>query len=598
MLLKVLDSIENRMMIPFLLLVVLSIISVGFVSIWSAVQYYQEMAVQVAQERIERELSTWRLMEEMVSRGILKRSEAQQAVLDSLDPEELFYIFDGRGELIFASNSTEALELDGIDLLAVEGQGVLPLPKDNWHTVNYSIYRRFPPWDWHLGTVVSTNWLTGIFLEIQKYTLLIAVIAIILAVQATIILSHNFSRPLKKMASVCNALGFDNLQSFSKQSKYFVQTKRNDEIGTLSRSFASMLQRIMESNKKLVRLKSFLESILQSSNLGNLTWQASTKQIMINKKAASMFELTPGQIDDVLQEIGPEHEMLRYILELCRLSYRQGRIIQEERAFMDNGRKVILELNVSPLQDENGKTGATCSFQDITERKKIEERMERLDYLAYLGEMAAGIAHEIRNPLAGMKTSAEVIKRNYNLDADGQQLLENIVSEIDRINSLIIEMLKFSGDSEADRKAVNLNDIIKDTLTLLRKQIRDRQLVISMDLAEKLPAAYVDEYDMKQVILNIVINAIQEARSSITINTWFNEESVFVSVGDDGPGIPEENRKKIFSPFFTTKKEGTGMGLAVVLKLVNLNEGEIDLESSEEDTVFTLMFARAEQVAG
>ena len=567
---SLLDTIENRIMIPFLVLLVIPIFAIGSMSLWSTAQHHKQLVIKEAEERLTSSGAMLDLLHNMIVTGILEEDNAQEIALHSLVHNQSIYIYDEQGRGLYAAR-------DGMydpGRISKGQRGIVDLDGGHrFYQVNQYVYDTFSPWDWQVGTVVSIDWFSGLLLEIQKYTLLIAIIAALLTIQATVILSHNLSRPLKKMAKMCNDV---NLETHELEAEEELRKiNRNDEIGALSKSFIEMLTRLKENNQKLLELSSHMDSILQSTSMGNLSWQYASGAVTLNKRGNLIL-----QSENITTQ-KDNNPALSYLLNLCRQVYLYQKENQEERSFTINGETIILEIIVSPLLDGKGEVvGATSSFQDITARRKVEEQIERLDRLVFLGEMSAGLAHEIRNPLAGMKTCAQVIRNNYDLDDEGHRLAISIENEIDRINDLIINMLKFSTASELNMQGISLNQITKETVNIVQKQIKDKGLTISLLLSTDDLTIVADKNHIKQILLNLLLNAIDAANTTITVQTAALNNKAVISIADDGPGIAQENLKKIFNPFFTTKNEGTGMGLAVVLKLVNLNSSSIEVISN------------------
>lgn len=570
-------SIETKIMAPFLFLVVVSILLVGSVAIWSTAAYDRQLAYKELDERIETTLAVLELLNSHVLSGTIEAEEARHTALRTLAENELIFLYDRDGSLI--QGDPEGRLPARWPAGEIADRHVIVVSETFYSDRRY-IFLPFPPWGWQVGSAVAIDWFAGAMLEIQKYTLLIAVAASLLAVQATIVISHSLSRPIKKLAGVLNRVNMDDLPNLAKETAKLAELRRHDEIGSLSRSFADMVHRLNRSNRQLVELKRHLESILSSSSLGNLTWQAETEQITLNRRGRQILGLEEEEGSAAAARKDP---VLRYLLALCRKCYREKEEIHRERGFSSGGGTLVLEINAAPLRDEEETVrGATCSFQDITERKEMEEQMERLERLAFLGEMSAGLAHEIRNPLAGMKACAQVIAKNYPLDEEGRTLIKGITGEIDRVNALISDLLQFSSPSAVEKQAIDLNTVITETAGLVKKQIADKGVNLQVALEAGLPTLYADGKHLKQILLNLLLNAIWAApeggRAAITAAC--QGPGVSISVSDNGIGIPPENLKKIFHPFFTTRHDGTGMGLAVVHKLVNLCGGQVEIKST------------------
>ncbi|MCK5348419.1 MAG: hypothetical protein KAJ25_03470, partial [Desulfobacula sp.] len=268
------------------------------------------------------------------------------------------------------------------------------------------------------------------------------------------------------------------------------------------------------------------------------------------------------------------------------------------------GEPVFIEVNTSLLNESGGKIiGAIADIRDITLRKRMEELMVRVDKLASLGELSAGIAHEIRNPLAGMKTSIQVLAKK--LTSPSQQILvEGVLSEIDRLNEIVTDLLKFSGPSPTFPVPVDIKLVLQKTLDLLMGKIKKLNIKIIQKYDQKIPSAFLDREQIQQVFLNLMLNAVKAMPTGGTLtismkvvrdqdrikekitrsfDPGFSMENQFMAVSftDTGSGIKEENLSRVFNPFFTTDPNGTGLGLSIVHKLLEKNNAFIYIDSKE-----------------
>jgi signal transduction histidine kinase len=225
----------------------------------------------------------------------------------------------------------------------------------------------------------------------------------------------------------------------------------------------------------------------------------------------------------------------------------------------------------------------------IVENSKLYERMRERDRLAALGEMAAGLAHEIRNPLGAIKGAAQCLEPRPHAGEEGE-FLDVIVEEVNRLNGVVTQFLDYARPLKQSFGTVDLNEVVGRTIRLIQNEIPAR-LALVVELGENLPAVEGDPELLKQVLINLVQNAIQAlgtAPGTIRVRTRGPErfadlrssgEFVEIDVADDGPGIPPEQQPNIFVPFFTTKQKGTGPGLAICQRLVKSHGGSISVQS-------------------
>ncbi len=234
-------------------------------------------------------------------------------------------------------------------------------------------------------------------------------------------------------------------------------------------------------------------------------------------------------------------------------------------------------------------------IRDDQERiQSLNALLYRNEKLAALGEAASMIAHEIRNPLTALGGFARRILRSSNLKTSDREAVQVIVDESARLERILNDQLAFVRSARLERKSTSLNEIVRESRRLLRQQLRDTNAHLELDLAAEVPQIALDADRMKQVLVNLIMNALDAtARSGrIRISTRVHEESVELDVANTGPPIPPEQRAALFEPFTTTRQEGTGLGLAVVHQIVTEHDGEIEVLSEHEwGTIFRIRLA-------
>jgi signal transduction histidine kinase len=222
---------------------------------------------------------------------------------------------------------------------------------------------------------------------------------------------------------------------------------------------------------------------------------------------------------------------------------------------------------------------------------QTEEQLRRADRLSALGELSAGMAHEIRNPLGSIRGAAEILKDDYAPDAPKREFIQILIKETDRLNRIVQEFLDFARPKQPEFQPADLNEVIESVLTLVAQEARKANVKVEKRLDPSIGKRSLDTGLLKQAFLNLVLNAIQAmpAGGALAVESALRNNVVEVKVSDTGTGIAEENLKKLFSPFFTTKKNGTGLGLAITYRIVRNHKGDIDVESGPgKGTTFTV----------
>jgi len=274
------------------------------------------------------------------------------------------------------------------------------------------------------------------------------------------------------------------------------------------------------------------------------------------------------------------------------------------------GRKTPVGVTVSPLQDRAGHyLGTILLLRDIKHRKELEEDLKRADRLATMGTLAAGLAHEIRNPLGGIKGSAQLLRRSFDEQSRLREYTDIMIREVDRVNQLIEQLLDLSRPAQLTLAAINIHEILDDVLLLEGQTVSDKDIAIKKIFDPSLPPIRGDRVRLTQVFLNLVKNAFQAMTrgGALTVTTRLETDFhireqgtarnrlIWIDIADEGSGIREEDLPHIFSPFFTTKNNGTGLGLATSYAIVKEHGGLIRVESSEgKGTTFKVSLVVAE----
>jgi signal transduction histidine kinase len=262
----------------------------------------------------------------------------------------------------------------------------------------------------------------------------------------------------------------------------------------------------------------------------------------------------------------------------------------------------VIGYTLSQVKDDEGAViGAVLFFKDLTRVEQLEERERLRDRLASLGEMAAGIAHELKNPLAGIEVMAGLLRRRVPDSADTQTLLTDIISEAKLANAIVVEMLEFVRPIRLQVERTDMADLLHQAMTMAETKAPRGDVPVSIDIARDLPMIEADHHQLCQVFTNLLTNAFEalngKGRVAITAIAGVIEadpalaglqqptpstSTIVVDISDNGPGVSSDLTDKIFDPFFTTKPQGSGLGLPIVRKIVDAHDGRIDVESSPD----------------
>jgi signal transduction histidine kinase len=251
----------------------------------------------------------------------------------------------------------------------------------------------------------------------------------------------------------------------------------------------------------------------------------------------------------------------------------------------------VIGYTLALVRDDSTEvTGAAMFFKDLTRVERLEERERLRDRLAAVGEMAAVIAHEVKNPLAGIEVMAGVLRRKIPAAPDAQALLTDIINEAKMANAIVQEVLDFVRPIRLQVERTAIADAVHAAIHLADTKARRGAVNVDVQLASGLPLIQGDQHQLMQLFTNLLINAYEamEGRGRITVTgerTRLDDggearDAVLVEVTDDGPGMPQDVSDKVFDPFFTTKAQGSGLGLAIVRKIVDAHDGRLDLRTA------------------
>ncbi|KJS89066.1 two-component system sensor histidine kinase AtoS [Desulfosporosinus sp. BICA1-9] len=346
------------------------------------------------------------------------------------------------------------------------------------------------------------------------------------------------------------------------------------EFGEITLAINKMAQSIMNT-------RSHTEIIMQSMADGIITVDVEGRITALNDAAFTITGLSKDSLGEkLINFFGYNISFSDPLLE----TLNKGKIFigyQVELSRPD-GAAVLISVSTSPLKNGTDILGAVVVFKDLTERKKLEERVSKISHLAAVGELAAGVAHEIRNPLAAISGSVQIVLDELPPDNSSRVFGDVIIKEINRLNSIVEDLLYFAKPSKNNVTMVNPNELLQETLTLLAPIMKRNSVLLQQELDPSVSWVYVDSEHIKQVLVNLLLNAVQSLPNQtgkIIVSSVSAAEGVKINIEDNGTGILSENLPRIFDPFFTTKDRGTGLGLAVSSKIIEIHHGHIWVES-------------------
>lgn len=332
------------------------------------------------------------------------------------------------------------------------------------------------------------------------------------------------------------------------------------------------------------------EAMVQNSIDSICTIDLDLKITNFNLAAQKMFGYTVKEVLGREITLIAVPEGLRKMKEdLKRIKSGEEVLTRDVQRQKKDGKVIDVSLSLSPIRDDQGQIiGIMGSHRDITELKQVEAEMKRLDGLNLIGQIAASIAHEIRNPMTTVRGFLQLLGSKPDL-LDYKNYFELMIEELDRTNSIITEFLSLSRNTPIELKMQNLNAIFNKLLPMLQADALKNEHIIIVEL-EEIPDFEMNEQEIRQVILNLARNGFEAmaAGGAITIKTYLENDQAVIAISDQGAGIPPEVLKNIGKPFLTTKDNGTGLGLAVSYNIVHRHGGTINIETGTEGTTFAI----------
>ena len=351
-------------------------------------------------------------------------------------------------------------------------------------------------------------------------------------------------------------------------------------LGSGALFFIFVIQNYYLVDRTLKQTQDYTRQVVASMASGLLSVDIDGKIVSYNLLALELLDLQESEVRgmDFQEIIDFKAAGIFQTLNHC-MSVLDREITYRKKS----GQIVPLALSVTPILDENDKCrGAVIILRDLTEIKLLEEKVRRSEKLAAIGKLAAGVAHEIRNPLSSIRGFAQYLRNTLKDKPREKEYAETIVSEVDRINRVVTDLLTFARPMEAQLAPADVTELVESTVRLVQADARSRDVGIQMNLSD-LSIIPLDTHQIKQAILNLLLNSLQAVDSGGSIEVGAElDPSVSrlkIWVEDDGPGIAPDQKEKIFDPFFTTREKGTGLGLAIVHKIVENHNGEINLQS-------------------
>lgn len=417
----------------------------------------------------------------------------------------------------------------------------------------------------------------------RKRSAIILLITSFLAGFSAWVLSRGITRPLLQLTEGAHKLAEGDISSR-------VTVTSSDEIGELGRTFnvmadeletrkinlLSTLDELQRSRIDILDERNFKTSVLESISSAIITISPSGILTSINKVGLQFMPDGAGLGSEFHRVFAGWPDVCTRIKTVLRSKQGYGRMPLNR---VVDGEMTYYDFGLFPI-GADADMGLTVTLRNETERERLREETIRLDRLASLGKLSAGIAHEVRNPLTGISILLDDLHDKPGFSTEDKEMLSKALSEIERVERLISALLSYSSPVRTDFREADLTRILKDILLLMRRQAENHGVALNVSYAP-LPIFRFDPEKIRQALINILKNALEalEHGGIITITTECHAATVTVAIHNNGPGIPPQDLPLIFEPFFTRKGAGTGLGLSITQRIIEEHHGSLTVES-------------------
>ncbi len=509
-------------------------------------------------------------------------SHVQRLLTETSQQPDIKYLIitDETGEILAHSNyeNSEGRHGDGLDIETISRSKTVQWRhiKDSKGADLFEVYRQFSPTrrppPQRFRHMTSPDWLHSRMMMRENEMSYQLVIFIGLDMGTVMAAEKEDVRHTIVMAIILLLIGFTGILSL-----FLAQGYRSAQIS-------------------LSQIKAFSDNLVEHMPIGLVSLSADGTITSLNHTAESVLQITADETlgkNSVLILQEKMSEMLNNLKE------RGGTIDREIDYPLAGGKSIPLDVLATELNDEDGVfLGYVILFRDLTEIERLRSEIERSRRLASLGQLAAGIAHEIRNPLSSIKGFATYFRERYRDIPEDRKTADIIIGEVDRLNRVISQLLEFARPMNIQLKPTALQGFLQHSIKMIEQQARGGNITIMTDLPSQIGEIHLDPDRMSQVLFNLYLNAFEAMDAGGTLSVRLSttdDKTTTITIADTGTGIAAEDMGRIFDPYFTTKPSGTGLGLAIVHRIMEAHQGEIHVDSTPgAGTTVSLIFRNRE----
>jgi signal transduction histidine kinase len=427
------------------------------------------------------------------------------------------------------------------------------------------------------------------FDKLQNIVIIILIVLSVVSFGFILILERMYKKPLKQFDNAISKLAEED---YTYRIKYRKKDEFTDTFTKLNRTIEKvgyLKEDYKKAEKRIVSLlRAVNESILVVDTKKNVT--------SFNDATYKFFKSSKSAFTNwFVKVLAINRELNNHLSKVLK---GEGRVREKEiTVFLPDDTEIFAKVSIQALQEEESIQGAVLTFIDLQSINELENNLLRSMKFGVITNLASSISHEIKNPLSAMALHAEILEGQFKkmeIKEKSKVLksIETLQSESRRLNRIIQQFLTLARPSKLELNLIKINKIIEDVFELVHQEAQEIGVLIASDLDPNLGIIYGDEDQLKQVIINLILNAFAatEAGGRVEIITRAEYDKVIIEVKDTGRGIPDDIRAKIFDLYFTTKRDGGGVGLSVCQNIIKAHDGRIEFESAEgEGTTFTII---------
>ena len=414
-----------------------------------------------------------------------------------------------------------------------------------------------------------------------------------------LLFAHKITYPIERLVEEVEKLGQDY------ETAGFMDIESNNEIGQLASSFNDMsiklkdnINRLNISYNRENYYRQYLDNILKSLGSGIIVTDEEGYITIFNDAAEEIIGLGKGKslgrnVEEILNTLSLNLDgMVEKII-----NQEEHSLFMERNIINNKNKSMSINLFISPVIEDNSQIiGIIYLFNDISSIKKLEEELSRLDRMHILGELSASLIHDIGNPLAGIGNLLELAEDNWEDDDLRKDVYKMLNREIEDLNDLVVNYLSFSKDTSTDKVNTDIFDLVDEVINLLKPELISKNIELSKNyMNREYSIININRNNIKQALINVLLNCIQASREGGVINVQVKgyEDRIEINIKDNGIGIKKENIGKVFEPFYTTKKVGTGLGLSSTYKIIKEHKGNINISSElDKGTQFNIILKK------